>query len=100
MAAAFGMPVPEDSAVNGTLKVTTKNLLAGYLRKNGVPYSENTTMTEYFNVVADPRGTPWLVVTTLIDDARFLRQQYIVSTQFKKQSDSAGWDPTPCSSTW
>ena len=27
--------------VNGSLKVTTTHLKAGYLRKNGVPYSEN-----------------------------------------------------------
>src|SRR6516225_1466092 len=32
----------------GTLKVTTTHLKAGYLRKNGVPHSENATLTEYF----------------------------------------------------
>src|SRR5262249_43672599 len=34
---------------NGTLKVVTNNLLAGYLRKNGVPYSDQTLVTEYFD---------------------------------------------------
>jgi hypothetical protein len=29
----------------GSLKVVTTNLRAGYLRKNGVPYSENATVT-------------------------------------------------------
>ena len=33
----------------GTLKVVTTNLRAGYLRKNGVPYSENAVVTEYFD---------------------------------------------------
>ena len=37
-------PVP---APYGTLKAVTTNLKAGYLRKNGVPYSENTVLTEY-----------------------------------------------------
>ena len=31
----------------GNLKVVTTNLRAGYLRKNGVPYSENAIVTEY-----------------------------------------------------
>ena len=31
----------------GNLKVATTNLAAGWLRKNGVPYSENATLTEY-----------------------------------------------------
>ena len=34
----------------GSLKVITTNLRAGYLRKNGVPYSENAVLTEYWEV--------------------------------------------------
>ena len=30
----------------GNLKVVTTHLLPGYLRKNGVPYSANTVLTE------------------------------------------------------
>src|SRR4051794_26522767 len=30
------------------LKATTTNMLAGYLRKNGVPYGESAVLTEYF----------------------------------------------------
>ena len=36
----------------GSLTVVTRNMRAGYLRKNGVPYSANATVTEYFDVVA------------------------------------------------
>src|SRR4051812_15724544 len=38
----------------GSLKVVTTNLRSGYLRKNGVPYSANATVTEFFNRVTDP----------------------------------------------
>src|SRR3954470_18809632 len=31
-------------ATDGTLQVTTSNLKAGFLRKNGVPYSENASL--------------------------------------------------------
>ena len=34
----------------GSLRVVTSNLRAGYLRKNGVPYSERATVTEHFDV--------------------------------------------------
>jgi len=84
----------------GALKVVTTNLKAGYLRKNGVPYSEAATVTEYFDVVRGRNGDTLLVVTTVVDDPKSLRQPFIVSSQFKKQADAKGWEPTPCSSTW
>jgi hypothetical protein len=88
-----------NNPINGSLKVLTTRLRPGYLRKNGIPYSENAVLTEYFDVVTE-RGTPWLVVTSVVDDPKYLQQPFVLSTQFKKQSDATGWDPTPCSSTW
>jgi hypothetical protein len=73
---------------------------AGYLRKNGVPYSENARVTEYFDVSPMPDNGQLLVVTTAVDDPRYLLQQFIVSSHFKKEADGSKWDPTPCSSTW
>jgi hypothetical protein len=87
-------------STNGSLKVVTTNLKAGYLRKNGVPYSENATVTEYFSVARLAGGGEILVVTTVVDDPVYLTQPYIVSSQFKKQPDAAGWSPTPCSASW
>ena len=84
----------------GSLKVTTTHLRSGYLRKNGVPYSDQARLTEYFDVVQERNGTPWLVVTTVVEDPQYLTQPFITSTQFKKQADAAGWDATPCSSVW
>jgi len=96
-AAAGGVP-PRPQF--GSLKVVTTNLRAGYLRKNGVPYSENTSLTEYFDVVKLRSGEDLMVVTTIVEDPRYLAQPFITSTQFKKQRDAAGWEPTPCSTTW
>lgn len=92
-------PGPVPPPVNGTLKVVTTNLRPGYLRKNGVPYSEKTTVTEHFDVV-DDMNTPWLIVESVVDDATYLQQPYVRSTQFRKEADGKGWDPSPCSSTW
>ena len=84
----------------GSLTVVTTNMRAGYLRKNGVPYSENATVTEYFDVAPQPDGGQLLVVTTVVDDPRYLPQPFIVSSHFKKEADASKWDPTPCSATW
>jgi hypothetical protein len=83
----------------GSLTVVTKNMRAGYLRKNGVPYSAEATVTEYFDASSGP-GVQMLVVTTVVDDPRYLLQPFIVSSHFKKEADGSKWDPTPCSARW
>jgi hypothetical protein len=83
-------------ARGGNLKVTTTNLSGGWLRRNGVPYSEAATMTEYFDRFAAPGGDEWLVVTTVVSDPKYLTQEFVTSTHFKKEADGAKWDPTPC----
>jgi len=84
----------------GSMTVVTTNMRAGYLRKNGVPYSENAKVTEHFDVGPLPDNGQVLVVTTVVDDPRYLTQPFIVSSHFKKEADGSKWDPTPCSSTW
>jgi hypothetical protein len=86
------------TARNGSLKVITTALSAGWLRRNGAPYSDATTMTEYFDRFAAPNGDQWLVVTTVVSDPRYLTQDFVTSTHFRKERDGAKWDPTPCKS--
>jgi len=93
-----GGPAPPPQT--GSLKVVTTNMRAGYLRKNGVPYSDRATLTEYFNVVRHRSGEEWFVVTSVVDDPEYLRQPFHTSTQFRRQADETGWNPTPCSSIW
>ena len=81
----------------GSLEVVTRNLRPGYLRRNGVPYSEQTVMTEYWDVLKEPDGTDWLVITTTIEDPRYLQMPYQTSPAFKREPDGAKWDPSPCS---
>jgi hypothetical protein len=81
---------------SAALKIATTNLRSGYLRKNGIPYSENAVVTEYFDIAPHPSGGQVLVVTTIVDDPLYLQQSFIVSSQFKKEADASKWDPTPC----
>ncbi len=68
----------------------------GYLRKNGVPYSERATLVEYFDRFREPNGDEWLVVDSFVTDPQYLTQPYATSGAFKKIPDRSGWDPTPC----
>jgi len=83
-----------------SLKVSTSHLKAGYLRKNGVPYSENATMVEYFDVLKEADNSTMLVATIVITDPLYLREPFIITSHFRKQDSDAGWTPTPCSARW
>jgi hypothetical protein len=80
----------------GSLKVVTTNMKPGYLRKNGVPYSETAVVTEYFDRHSESNGDEWFTVTTTVDDAKYLNMPFITSTSFKKERDGAKWRATSC----
>ena len=80
----------------GSLKVTTTNLRPGYLRRNGVPYSANAKLTEYYDVVKEANGDTYLVLTSTVEDPMYLTQPMITAAHFKKQADAAGWNPAAC----
>jgi len=80
-----------------SLKVTTNNLRAGYLRKNGVPYSENAVVTEYFDLAPLTGGGEVMLVTSIVDDPQYLALPFMVSSQMKKEAGGEKWDPLPCS---
>jgi hypothetical protein len=83
-----------------SLKVATTSFRAGYLRRNGVPYSENATITEYFDVAPHPEGGQLLVVSTIVEDPRYLQRPFIVSSHFKQEKDGSKWNPQPCAAVW
>jgi hypothetical protein len=87
----FGPPGP-----GGSLKVTTTKMKAGYLRKNGPPYSADAMVTEYFDALKEPDGEEYLIVKTLVDDPQYLSGEFLTSTHFKKEPDGSKWHPTPC----
>jgi hypothetical protein len=98
-AATWRRPTRTDQQSNknvGDLRVVTTRLRSGYLRKNGVPYSENATVEEFFDAFTEPNGDTWLVIDTIVTDPTYLTQPYVNSVAFKKQRDASGWDPSPC----
>jgi hypothetical protein len=93
-----GGPTPTAAlGEGGSLKVETTNFRAGYLRKNGVPYSEDARITEYFHRLPEEQGGDvWLHVVTIVDDPRYLNEPFYTSTQFKREPNGAKWNPAPC----
>jgi len=89
---AIGAAPPQ----GGTLKVVTTNMTEGWLRKNGVAYSENASLLEYWDRVAFPNGDVWLIVTSVVSDPRYLVNDYTTSMHFKREPDGSKWRPTPC----
>jgi hypothetical protein len=79
----------------GSIKAVTTNLRAGYLRKNGLPYSENAVLTEYFSRVSG-YGNDHLTVLSIVDDPANLNSEFVTSSHFKSEPDDARWNPTPC----
>lgn len=85
------------AAPGGSLKVVTRGMRPGYLRRNGVPYSANAILTEHYNRATQENGEDWLVVTTIVEDPQYLNGRFITSTHFKKVRDGSGWTPAACS---
>jgi len=79
-----------------TLIVETNNMLPGYLRKNGVPYSEKAVMTEHFNRLTGAESDDYLADTAEVVDPTYLVAPFVRTYLWKKVPDSSGWDPTPC----
>jgi hypothetical protein len=91
-APAASAPPP---AARGSLKVVITNLRPGYLRKNGVPYSDQAVVTEYYDRFA-MFGNDYLQVVTVVTDPVYLTTPFVVSNQFKREPDDSKWRPTPC----
>lgn len=90
----------EGTSPYGALKIVTTNLQGGLLRKNGVPYSDQAILTEYWELHEDPIDkTTYLIDTAGLHDPKYLMADYYYTATFEREADGAKWHPTPCSLT-
>jgi len=87
---------PRAGAEGRALEVTTSNLQPGYLRANGIPFSGEVELTEYFNTFREPNGTEWFVVTTIVRDPVYLAGPFVTTSNFKREPSGAKFRPVPC----
>ena len=93
----FDGPAP---GMGGNLHVVTTHMKPGYLEKNGVPYSGNAVLNEHFTVIDLHGAVTYLILTSQIEDPTYLREPFLLSSQFKREADGSKWDPSPCRPTW
>jgi hypothetical protein len=92
----FGGP-PVQPAQHGSLAVLTTNMSPGYLQSNGIPYSDDTVLREFFDLITLPDKTQWLIVTSIVEDSKYLSVPWVISTQFKREVGAEKkWRPTTC----
>ena len=95
-----GSPPPrQEERINsgGDLKIVTTDFREGYLRKNGVPYSDQASITEYIHrLPTHPNGDVWLEVITIVEDPHYLSQPFYTSTNFRLEPNDAKFKPTAC----
>ena len=83
----------------GDLKVVTTHMKAGYLQRNGVPYSADAVQTEYFHRTFETNGDSWLILQQIVEDPVYLNARYVRSTHYKRLPDTnTAWEPEACSS--
>jgi hypothetical protein len=98
-AAGFGPQAPSAVPVTegrGSLRAVTTMLRPGWLRKNGVTYSQNAEVTELFDRYAMPNRDEWFTVTTIVHDPTYFTEDVVVSSHFKREADGSKWSPAPC----
>ena len=83
----------DGDAQGGSLRVITTNIRAGYLRKNGVPYSATASIEEYFDRLTYPNGDVILLVRTVVDDPKYL------TACRSSPARISSWNPTGRSGT-
>ena len=86
---------PRAGAQGRSLEVQTTQLRPGYLRKNGIPYSADATVTEYFDLFKES-SAEWFVVTTIVRDPVYLNGPWVTSSNFKRETATSKWNPSPC----
>ena len=92
----FGLGTRTEGTESRSLEVVTTQLRAGYLRKNGVPYSDKTSVTEYYDRFDEPNGDQWFTVTTVVTDPVYLSIPFVTTTDFKKERHGGKFSPSAC----
>jgi hypothetical protein len=90
-----GEPPADTRKLGGNLKVVTTHMKPGYLRNNGVPYSADAVLTEYYDLHEDA-GQQYLVTTTIVEDPKYLYVPWVTSNHFRREADGSKFDPQAC----
>ena len=85
-----------NTVIGNSLEIETHGMREGYLLRHGIPYSDQASMQEYYNLVTQDDGTEYLIVLSVVTDPVFLAAPAITSSNFRREADDSRWDPTEC----
>ncbi len=85
--------------LSGSLKVVTTRMRPGYLRRNGIPYTGQAVLTEFYDRSDEPNGDSYLILTSTVDDPTYLAQPFMLTTHFRREPDGSKWSPRACEMT-
>ncbi len=92
---AEGLPTEMGHSVgvwnSDMLTVTTTNMTEKYIRRNGVPNSEQAVMTEHFI-----RHDNYITLISIIEDPVYLTEPLIRSVSYRKRDDEFKWVRYDC----
>ena len=96
--AGLGSPAPAAAprGAGGYLDVKTTNLLPAGCAATACRTARTPCVTEYFARFAAPNGDEWLMVTTIVDDPRYLTQRFVTSSHFRRETEGGKWNPQAC----
>src|SRR2546426_1323038 len=66
------------------------------LSKKRINDCAEVRFTLVFHHASEPHRGALPLLTSTVEDPTYLAQPLMFSTQFKKQADASGWNPTPC----
>ena len=89
----FGRGGDSSAALSKSLPSILKRATCGPME---FPTASAPSVKEFFDTFTLPEDGSWLIVTTVIEDPEYLTQEFVLSTQFKKESDLSKWSPRPC----
>jgi len=90
---------PGPNSLSGSLKAVTTKMKPGYLRRNGIPYTGEAVLTEFLDRTTGPNNETWLILTSSLDDPKYLTVPFFVTTHYKKEPDGSKFSPRPCEAT-
>ena len=87
------------TGLSGALRIVTTRMRPGYLRRNGVPYSGDATLTEFLDRSNEENGDSWLIVMSIVEDPQYLTMPFMVTSHFKREPNGSKFQPRPCELT-
>ena len=95
----YAMITPDGQEYWNRLDYLTTDPIDGYTAMDGFcdeTGAVNPAMPRSNWTVTFAEASGRTVVTTVVNDPKYLAQEFVTSSHFRREPNAAKWDPTPC----